>query len=55
MSTHDSYQFIVHHGAPVDAGLPFSTAQVVDMVMILSQLHHSVTQLLHAEHTHIVG
>ncbi len=45
-----SYQFLIHHVAPVDGGHPLSAAQVVDIVMFLFQLHHSVTQLLHAEY-----
>ena len=46
-----SYQFLLHYVVPVDTRLPLSPAQLVDMAKILSQLHHSVTQLLHAEYT----
>lgn len=44
-----SYQFLIHHVAPVDAGLPLSADQLVDTVTVLFQLHHSFMQLLHAE------
>lgn len=37
-----SYQFLVHHVAPVDGGLALSADQVVDVVGVLSQLKHSV-------------
>lgn len=37
-----SYQFLVHHGAPVDGGRALSTDQVVDVLSILSKLQHSV-------------
>lgn len=37
-----SYQFLVHHVAPVDGGRALSAGQVVDVVGVLSQLKHSV-------------
>lgn len=45
------YQLFIHHVAPVDAGLALGADQVVDVAVLLFQLHHSVTQLLHAEYT----
>ena len=47
-----SYLLLIHHVAPVDAGHSFRADQLVDAVMVLFQLHHSVTQLFHAEYTH---
>lgn len=37
-----SYQFLLHHVAPVDGGRALSARQVVDVVGVLSQLKHSV-------------